>query len=72
MTATPALQLPLTNVQMELMKVFAYQVNEDELHELRLMLGRFFAERSIQLANQIWDERGLTDGDMEKWLEEES
>jgi len=35
------------------------------------MIARFFAERSIRMADQIWEEKGLTDEDMDKWLNAE-
>lgn len=33
------------------------------------MLAQFYADKSIKLANQVWDEKGLTDEDMDKWLQ---
>lgn len=65
------LKLPLSNVQLELLKLFATDLSEEDLQELKLMIARFFAERSIKMADQIWEERGLTDEDMDKWLNAE-
>jgi hypothetical protein len=62
------LSLPLSNVQIELLKLYSTDLSEDELRDLKLLLAHFFAEKSIALANKIWDEKGLTDEDMDRWL----
>lgn len=66
------LSLPLSNVQMELLKLYSTNLSEEDLKELKLLLARFFAKKSIRLANEIWDEKGLTDEDMDRWLNESS
>lgn len=62
------LSLPLSNVQLELLKLYSTDLSEDDLKELKSLLARFYAEKSIKLANQVWDEKGLTDEDMDKLL----
>lgn len=62
------LSLPLSNVQLELLKLYSTDLSEDDLKELKSLLARFYAEKSIKLANQIWDEKGLTDEDMDRLL----
>ena len=64
------LTLPLSNVQTELLRLYATNLSESDLFDLKQALAHFFAERSIKRANQLWDERGLTNNDMLKWLEE--
>ncbi len=65
------LKLPLTNVQLELLKLFSTDLPEEDLKELKLMLAQFFAGRSIKLADKIWDEKGLSNEDMDDWLNAE-
>ena len=62
------IKLPLTNVQMELMKLYSTNLSDNELEELKNVLAKFYADKVISQANAIWDEKGLTDDDMEKWL----
>ena len=62
--------LPLTNVQLELLKLYATNLSEEDINELRDTLANFYAKKSIRLANQIWDEKGLTNEDMDAWLDE--
>lgn len=65
---TQQLSAPLSNIQMELLKLYSTNLPEEDLKELKLVLARFFAERSIRLANTIWEEKGYTDADMDKFL----
>ena len=64
------LNYPLTNVQIELMKLFSTGLSDKELIELKDLLSGFYANKAIAEADAIWDVRGLTDDDMEKWLNE--
>ena len=64
------LVLPLTNVQLELLKLYATNLSEEDINELRDTLANFYAKKSIRLANQIWDEKGLTNEDVDAWLDE--
>ena len=66
------LNYPLTNVQIELMKLFNTNLSENELIELKDLLSRFYANKAITEADAIWDEKGLTDEDMDKWLNKKS
>ena len=59
---------PLTNIQIELLKLFSTNLSDGELKELKGLLAEFYARKSIQLANKVWDEKGLTPKDMEDWL----
>lgn len=69
-------QLPtssnLTNVQLELLKMFAYNLPEDELQDLKQTLVKFFAKRIRNHADMIWKERGYTAETMKNWLNEDS
>jgi hypothetical protein len=65
------LQPPLSNVQLELLKLYATDLSEEDMLELKDMLADFYAKKSIQLANQVWEEKGLTNEDMDSWLNED-
>jgi hypothetical protein len=66
------IKLPLTNVQMELMKLYSTGLSDKDLEELKNVLAKFYADKAISQANAIWDKKGLTDDDMEKWLNQNS
>ena len=67
-------QLPaqsLTNMQLELLKMFAYRLPDEELAEMKVVLMRFFAQRIRNRAATIWAERGYTNETMQTWLNED-
>jgi hypothetical protein len=66
------LNYPLTNIQMELMKLFSTNLSDQELAELKNLLSGFYADKAIGQADIIWDEKGLSDEDMDKWLNKKS
>ncbi len=65
MTTTAA---PLSNVQLELLKLFSTNMSDGELAELRTVLANFYAEKAILKADQIWDEKGFSNELMDTWL----
>lgn len=58
---------PLSNLQLELLKVFSHQLDEEVLN-LKQMLVTFFAQRAIAQANKTWDEKGWTNTDVDRTL----
>jgi hypothetical protein len=38
--------------------------------ELKQVLARFFAQKAIKEADQIWEDRNLTNHDLDSWLNE--
>jgi len=59
---------PFTNVQLEIIKTFNVNLSEDELIEFKNMLANYFAQRAIEGANKVWDEKGWTDKDVDRML----
>lgn len=59
---------PLTNVQLELLKMFSLQLNENDLMELKKTLVSFFAQRLILQADKTWEEKNWTDSDVDEML----
>jgi hypothetical protein len=66
------IKLPLTNVQMELMKLYGTDMSEADLEELKNVLAKFYADKAIAAANAVWDQKGLTNDDMDTWLNKKS
>lgn len=63
---------PLTNTQLELLKLYAYELKEEEMAELKNMLATFFASRIRNRTKKIWEEKGFTQSTMEQWLNDEN
>lgn len=54
--ATP--QLGFTNLQIELLKLFARQVTHDDLDAIKRLIARYFAEKAMDEADLIWQQKG--------------
>ena len=61
----------MTNLQLEIVKLYSTEMERQELLELKQVLANFFAQKAIKEADEIWDEQNLTDADMESWLNEQ-
>jgi len=66
--APTALQTPLSPLQLELLKLYSTEMTSSELLELKRVLARYFATKATAAADQAWDERGLSNEDMDAWL----
>ena len=61
-------QYSLTNLQLELLKVFARQVSDDDVKAIKKMLANYFAEKAMNLADQAWDKNNWTAQDADKLM----
>jgi hypothetical protein len=64
-----ALKQPLSNVQLELLKMFSHQLSDTDLVALRTTLAQFFAQRLIAQADAVWEENQWTDAEVDALLE---
>jgi hypothetical protein len=62
--STQSIPQPFTNLQLELLKLYARQVPEQDLLEIRRLLAQYFMDKASDLADQIWDEKGLAAEDI--------
>lgn len=62
------LSQPLTNVQIELLKVFSYDLDNEELLDLKDVLAKFFAQRAIKAADEVWEKEKWTEEDVDRIL----
>ncbi len=46
----------LTNVQIELLKLFQYNLPENQLAEIKNMLAKYFAKTASAEMDKLWDE----------------
>jgi len=65
-------QKPLTNLQLELLKLYSIPLSESELLEVKHVLAQHFANRLTRHVDKIWQEKRLTKDDMEQWLRDEN
>lgn len=60
----------LTNLQLELIKLFNYNLDEKQLLEIKDLLAKYFAGKATEEADKVWKEKGLTNDTMDSWLNE--
>ena len=62
---------PLSNVQMELLKLYSTNLSEKDMAELKEQLAKFYADKSIRLADEIRKKKGYTNDDMNSILNDD-
>jgi hypothetical protein len=62
----------LSNVQLEILKMYSTDLSFSELLEFKQELATFFAKKAIQEADRVWEKKGLTNNCMDTWLNEEN
>ncbi|MCO6488275.1 MAG: hypothetical protein J5I98_07660 [Phaeodactylibacter sp.] len=59
---------PLTNLQIELLKLYSMELSEEQLLEVKRLLANYFAEQASDEMDRLWEERGWNNDTMEQWL----
>ena len=57
----------LTNLQRELLGLFALDLSDDDLREVRRLLGRHFASKAADTFEAFADAEGLSPEDSDRW-----
>ena len=57
-------QLGLTNLQVELLKLYARPIANEDLEAIKRLIARYFAEKAMDEADQIWQERNYNADDI--------
>jgi hypothetical protein len=60
----------LTNVQIELLKLFQYNLPEKQLAEIKNILAKYFAKSATSEMDKLWDEKGWDNKTMNDWANE--
>ena len=63
-------QKKLTNLQLELLKVFSHELPEEQLLEIRQLLAKYFAQKVDEEMDRLGEERGWTEETMRQWANE--
>jgi hypothetical protein len=67
-----SLTKPLTNLQLELLKMYQFDLSEQQLFEVRDLLSKYFANSASNEMDRLWQEKGWTNDTMNEWLMGES
>ncbi|MBL7828394.1 MAG: hypothetical protein JNJ57_17310 [Saprospiraceae bacterium] len=60
----------LTNLQLELLKMFSIPLKEDQLKEIKALLSRYFADKATAEMDLLWDQNNWSDETMHEWAQE--
>ena len=52
---------PLSNMQVELLKLYAAGIGDEHLEDLKILIARFLFAKARAKADKIWDEKKYTD-----------
>lgn len=61
----------LSNLQMELLKLYARNVPDEELKDIKKMLVEYYLKKADEEMDRLWEENGWTQETMEEWLKED-
>ncbi len=60
----------LTNLQIELIRLFSYQIPDNQIGEIKDLLAKYFAEVATREMDKLWDENQWNNDTMEIWSNE--
>ena len=60
----------ITNMQLELMKLFSVDLSEKQILDLKKILVNFFSEQATKEMDNLWDENKWNNKTMKKWANE--
>jgi hypothetical protein len=60
-------QKKLSNLQVELLQLFAYELSDAQIMEIKALLANYFAEKASDRMDQLWEERNWNDETMRQW-----
>jgi len=63
-----SINYPLTNIQLELLKLFSRDIEEHDLKEIKRLIAKYLASKLVNQADKVWDEKNWTNEDMDKLI----
>lgn len=60
----------LTNLQLELLKLFKYELPDNQIQEIRTLLAKYFADKATNEMDKLWEGNNWNDDTISKWKEE--
>ena len=62
---------PLSNIQQELLKLYATGISDEHLTELKDIISKYLFEKAVSKADEVTREKGYTQDTIESWLNED-
>ena len=61
---TQQLKPGFSNLQLEILRLYANGIPDSQLIEIKWLLGKYFADKATQGIGQLIQEKGLTENDL--------
>jgi hypothetical protein len=65
------LEMPLSNLQQEILKLYSRDIAEEDLLHIKKYLANYFMQKAISGADKVWEEKGYNNDTMKDWLNED-
>lgn len=60
----------LNHTQLEILKLFRYELPQEQWDEIRGMIANYFADRVTKDVDALWEEKGWSEDTMKEWAKE--
>jgi len=70
MAASQTIPTRLSNLQIELLKLYPYTVSEKELKDIQKLLSDYFAQKVDKEMDQLWEKNNWSEETVESWKSE--
>lgn len=67
-----AINPPLTNLQIELLKLYSLNLPEESLIDIKRLIAKYFADKASDEMDRLWEENNWSDQTMDEWLKGEA
>lgn len=57
----------LTNLQLELLKMFSFNLDDKQLAEIRELLSKYFAQNVTEEMDKLWEGQNWSEETMQEW-----
>ncbi|MBI5914130.1 MAG: hypothetical protein HY842_02040 [Bacteroidetes bacterium] len=64
------IKAPLTNLQMEYLKLLSFNLGENDMQELRRLIAKFLNEKMQMEIDRVWEEKKYSTETINQWLNE--
>lgn len=59
---------PFNEMQLEIIKLFTREMSTEDMKAIKRLIVRYFAQKAIQSANKVWDDKRWTKDDETRLL----
>lgn len=61
---------PLSNLQLELLRLYSTDISDSQLLEIKKMLANYFSQQIDEDITALWNKNGWDEGTIETWKNE--